>query len=91
MKDSLYDFGKQNKKDNSREQKKEKDIKDLYNKYKDFSKEELTNEFISNSKQKLKEGSLSRETIKNTASSLYPYLNEKQKNYLDNLLSKLDE
>ncbi|NCB48591.1 MAG: hypothetical protein EOM55_03125 [Clostridia bacterium] len=65
--------------------------KDLYKKYKNYSKDELVDEFLSSSKEKIKQGSLSKDKIRETLSSVAPYMNQNQKNFFENLLSKLDE
>lgn len=64
---------------------------EVYNKYKDYSQDDLTNEFLSESKKRLRNGELSLEKLSQTAQFLSPYLNVEQKHFLDNLLKKLDE
>lgn len=68
-----------------------KDAKDLYEKYKNYSQDELLKEFISSSKTKLKDGSLTKEKINNTINSLSPFLNNSQAEYLKQLIGKLDD
>lgn len=69
----------------------EKEAKNLYNKYKNYSQDELLNEFLSTSKSKLKDGSLTKEKINSTISSLSPFLNSSQKEYLKDLIGRLDD
>lgn len=64
--------------------------KNIYDKYKDFTHDELVNEFISTSKQKINEGKLSKEKINQTANLLSPYLTNEQKEMLNNLIGKID-
>lgn len=64
---------------------------EVYNKYKDMSQEDLTREFLSASKQKLQNGELTHEKLANMAGLLSPYLDNNQKNFLNELLKKLDE
>ena len=65
--------------------------KNIYDKYKDFSQEELMHEFLTSSKEKLKNGSLTSEKIEQTANMLSPYLNNQQKEFLKGLLDKLND
>ena len=66
------------------------EAKKMYDKYSTFSKQDLIEEFISTSKQKMMEGSLSKEKINQTASLLTPYLNSQQKEMLKDLMEKID-
>ncbi len=68
-----------------------KDAKEMFEKYKDFSKEDLTDEFISTSRQKIKEGCLSAERIRETFEKVAPFLNQNQKSFFEDLLKKIDE
>ncbi len=63
----------------------------LYNKYKNFSQEELLNEFLTTSKQKIKQGSLSKESLNKTLNAISPYITSEQKAYFDNLINSLDD
>lgn len=63
--------------------------KNLYEKYKDYSQDNLIEEFLSTSKQKLKDGSLSQSQIDFTANALLPYLNDSQKQMMQRLLEQL--
>jgi len=97
--ENIQDFSQkensENKKDSYQDNVSKEDVenqaKDLYNKYKNYSQDELLNEFLSTSKSKLKDGSLTREKLENTISSLAPFLNSSQKEYLRGLMGKLDD
>ncbi len=64
---------------------------EVYNKYKDYSQNDLENEFLLESKKRLQSGELSLEKLSQTAQFLSPYLNVEQKQFLDDLLKKLDD
>ncbi len=64
---------------------------ELYNKYKNYSQNELINEFISTSKQKIKQGSLSKESLRKTLNTILPYINDEQKTFFDNLINSIDD
>ena len=82
------DFKNENFKKNDNENVQQ--AKNIYDKYKDFTHDELVNEFISTSKQKITEGKLSKEKINQTANLLSPYLTNEQKEMLSNLIGKID-
>jgi len=65
------------------------DVKKAYNQYKDLSQEELVNEFLSKSKEQLKNGNLSFEKLDKIANDISPMLNDNQKQFLSNLFGKL--
>ena len=69
----------------------EGEAKNLYDKYKDYSQNDLINEFLSTSKQKLKDGSLTQEKISSTANALLPYLNDSQREMMSRLLERLND
>lgn len=66
------------------------EAKNLYEKYKDYSQTDLISEFLTTSKQKLNNGTLTQEKINNTANALLPFLNNDQKNMLSQILGKLN-
>ena len=66
------------------------EAKKIYDKYSTFSQQDLIKEFVDTSRQKLLDGSLSKEKINQTASLLSPYLNSQQKEMLKNLMDKID-
>lgn len=89
-KNKVFEEAKKNYDNNVDDQTKTQ-VNDLYNKYKNYSQEQLLNEFLTTSKQKIKQGNLSKEGLQNTINSLTPYINGEQKNFLDNLIRKIDE
>ena len=76
---------------NSTNDKTKQEVNDLYNKYKNYSQEELMNEFISTAKNKLQNGDLTQNKLQNTINSLSPFLNESQKEYLNNIIRKIND
>ncbi|MBQ9793055.1 MAG: hypothetical protein IJW32_04910 [Clostridia bacterium] len=97
MSKNLFDFTQENIENNnnfSQKNNKKEDVeqaKDIYQKYKDMSQNDLINEFVSTSKQKINEGSISKEKITQTANVLTPYLNEQQRELLSKLMDKLND
>ena len=102
MKKNLFDYAKEDMSNNEKakleqeyEQKFDEqtktEVKDLYNKYKNYSQDELLNEFLTTSKQKIKQGSLSKNNLQNTINNLSPFINTEQKKFLDDLIKKIDE
>jgi len=102
MKKSLFDFGDEKLDEKDAQKCKEEiekeidedtktDAKNLYEKYKNYSKEELIDEFVSTSKEKIKQGNLSSEKIRDTLTKVAPYMNESQKKFFEDLLSKINE
>ena len=65
--------------------------KQTYEKYKNFSQNELVDEFVSLSKERLKNGSLSPQKLKTVVDEISPFLNNTQKDFLKNLMGKIDE
>ena len=64
---------------------------ELYEKYKNYSKEDLEKEFLLQSRKKLANGELDKQKLSSTFSTLSPFLNETQKKFLSGVLEKLDE
>lgn len=67
------------------------EVSKLYSKYKDYSKQDLEQVFLSESKQRLKDGSLSIDKMQRTIDKISPMLNDSQREFLSNLLGKLNE
>lgn len=65
------------------------EAKNLYDKYKNYSQDNLIQEFLTTSKQKLNDGSLTQDKINSTANALLPYLSDSQKELMKNLLEQL--
>lgn len=63
----------------------------LYDKYKNYSTDELSNEFISLSKKRLKDGSLTKDKLLSTFSSISSFLSPSQKEFFDKLMGELDD
>ena len=63
----------------------------LYEKYKDYSKEDLEQEFLSQSRQKIASGEMDKQKLSSTFSSLSPFLNDTQRKFLSGILEKIDE
>lgn len=106
MKDNLFDFADKNFDENKKDEKLTEELKkraekidkttkeninNLYNKYKNYSEQDLLNEFLATSKDKIKDGSLSKEKLEGTINTLSPYITSEQKSFLDNLIKKLED
>ena len=65
----------------------EKEFVDNVNKYKNYSHNELMNEFLKKSKEMRGDGKLDNTKIKEIYTSLEPLLNDEQKENLKNLLN----
>lgn len=70
-------------------QKNQENIENLYEKYKNFSSDELLGELYKNVAKQKTDGTFDYEKIKNTISGVLPYLNESQKNNLMTILEKI--
>ncbi len=75
----------------STDEKTKKEVNNLYNKYKSYSEQDLTNEFLTTAKNKLQNGELTRDKLQNTIATLSPFLNDAQKAYLNDLIRKIDD
>lgn len=100
MSKNLFDFANENIEENKasttktkikEEVEREEQAKNIYEKYKDMSQKDLIEEFVSTSKQKINDGSISKEKISQTASVLSPYLNNEQKQLLYSLMERLND
>lgn len=106
MKDNLFDFADKNFEENKKDEELTEELKkraenidkttkeninNLYNKYKNYSEQDLLNEFLTTSKDKIKDGSLSKEKLESTINTLSPYITSEQKSFLDNLIKKLED
>ena len=104
MVDNLFDFGKvelkkeeetknadKNKNVYNNNQIDEEEAKNIYEKYKNCSKNELINELhsvISNGK---KNGTITNQKINDTVKNLMPYLNDNQKEFLESIMKDINE
>ena len=106
MRESLFEYGKNNydndesKKTNNKEQNNfssktnnnlNEEAKGIFDKYKNYSKDELLSEFLSSTKKRLNDGSLSREKLNSTINTIMPFLDENGKEVLRGLVGKIDD
>ena len=99
MAKNLFDFGDEQIEDflnktnteNIEDENRIEEVKNVYEKYKDYSQEELMQEFLKTTRKKLSEGSLSIENLQNTINNLRPFLNSNQLEFLKDLMKKVDE
>jgi len=106
MRESLFEYGKNNfvnndeEKSNNKKQNKsfdniEKNLnqeaKGIFDKYKNYSKDELLSEFLTSTKKRLQDGSLSREQIDATVGVITPFLDENGRSVLKGLIDKIDD
>lgn len=66
-------------------------IESLVDKYSNLSSEELFNEFIKETNKGKENGTISAEYLNNIKSTLSPYLNNEQKNNLNNLMDIIND
>lgn len=103
MIDNLFDFGKvELEEEKTKDADKNNDFckndkideekaKNIYEKYKNYSKNELINELhsvISNGK---KNGTITNQKINDTVKNLMPYLNDNQKEFLESIIKGINE
>lgn len=101
MSKNLFDFGDEKLEEIIKNEKKieekllennnTKNVKNLYDKYKNYSQDELMNEFLTTSRQKIKNGSLTMEGLQNTIKNLAPFLNSEQIEFLKGIVNKVDD
>lgn len=72
-----------------KKQKNEEKIEDMYEKYKNFNQNDLTNELFNNIAKQKKDGTFDYEKIKNTITQIMPYLNAEQQKNLLSILEKI--
>ncbi len=63
------------------------ELNDAINKYSDYSEQELINEFLSETNKKKQSGELNDEKIEKMKETLLPYLNDKQKTKLNQIIN----
>ncbi len=66
-------------------------VEDLMDKYKNYSQEELIQEFIKESKKQKENGELNSFQIENIKNTLSPYLTDSQKQNLNNLMDMIND
>lgn len=102
MSKNLFDFASENihKENNTIDEEKLKQSIDqdtlgeaskMYDKYKDYSTEDLSGEFVNLSRQRLKDGTLTKEKLTSTLSSISPFLSPSQRDFISQLIGKIDE
>ena len=93
MNKNLFEFGdKKIEEDKTINQSNlQEEAKEIFDKYKDYSQNELLNEFLLTSKQNLKNGSLTKEKLHNTVEMLKPFLNAEQIDFVKGIIKKIDE
>lgn len=98
MKKNLFDFGDEKLSEDylkdqaeNLDENTKKQAEDYYEKYKNYSKDELMQEFLNQTKNNIARGSFSKEKFESTISSLMPFLNEEQKNFLNYLKGQIDD
>ena len=94
--DEKIDFSKTEKKEENKQKKIEEECansgvdvdkaKNLYEKYKNYSTQDLLAEFYNVVNAGKQNGTLTEDKITKTVESLKPFLNEKQKQFLDTIL-----
>lgn len=73
--------------DKLKKEKEKEDLSNLIDKYSTYSESELMNEFISESEKRKNSGEFSEENLSKIKNVLSPYLNETQKQKLNDLLN----
>ncbi len=100
MQRNLFDFGDENLKESAEffdsqakkiDEQTKKEAENYYEKYKNYSRDELMQEFLTQTKKNIKSGNFSKQKFENTISSLTPFLNDEQKNFLRFLKEKIDD
>ena len=71
---------------NYRKEVKKEDVSELIDKYSTYSEDDLMKEFLEESKKQKDSGELSNEKISKIKSVLSPYLDEQQKQKLEDLI-----
>lgn len=98
MSDNIFDFSEQKikREDNIYKQKNDNQsidenmVNDYLNKYKDYSQEQLIDEFLKVTNESRKSGALDSKKINEVVSKLTPFLSDSQKKGLDDLLNKIN-
>ena len=72
------------------EQKATQTAEELIEHYKGFSQEELIRELLSAAEKEKQNGTLSREKLENIKSTILPYLNQNQIEFLEKLIERLN-
>ena len=91
MSKSIFDFVSNEDKDiNKNEKIDTKSAEKLVEHYKNFSQEELMKELFKVANSEKENGTLTKEKLQDIRSTIVPYLNDSQINFLDMLIEKLN-
>lgn len=89
MSKSIFDFVA-NEDNASNEGINQKSAEKLYNQYKDYSQQELMQELFKVASSEKEKGTLTKEKLQGIRSTILPYLNDSQIDFLDKLIEKLN-
>ena len=68
-----------------------KNYEDLINKYKDMNQNQLMQNLFSEASKLKQQGKLDSASLNNMKNTLYPFLNDQQKEMLNNLVNAINE
>ena len=85
------DYSEKNKNVENESQNKQlnDDVINFYNKYKEYSSDELLNELISKTNEQKQNGELNYQQLSSMVDKLNPFLNEQQKNNMRGIMEKI--
>lgn len=83
-------FEDSSKKEKTIDEKTKESAEDLIKKYQNFSQSELMAELIKTANEEKQNGNLDKEKLMNIKSTLTPYLNSNQLQFLERIMEKLD-
>lgn len=66
-------------------------LQQTFNKYQSMPQDQIVQEFLSMAKQQKSSGQLNKQNLDQISSTLSPFLNNQQKEFLDTLIHKIDE
>ncbi len=66
-------------------------LQQTFNKYQSMPQDQIVQEFLSMAKQQKNSGQLNKQNLDQISSTLSPFLNNQQKEFLDTLIHKIDE
>lgn len=84
-------FAKENEKILEENKDKTEEYNNILNKYKDMDNNELMSNLFSEATKLKQEGKLDNESLNNLKSTLAPFLNDGQKNMLNNLVDAISD
>lgn len=77
-------------KEKTMDEKTKENAEDLIKKYQNYSQSELMEELIKTANEEKQNGNLDKEKLMNIKSTLTPYLNSNQLQFLERIMEKLD-